>query len=771
MEQTISKLSKAILSTLLCGMAAIVANGPLAIASSTSAANHDRAGVAAPALRSHVETTTGVRVLLQVWNPLNPDRTDVVTLVNEPTLLSDSLRDAWMESRVKICEQLKGRMGVGGAANGQTLRDITCELDPQIALDVSGGGQNTVHATFLVGGYLEATSTTPGPLGEYADPRVSISVTAKLELTLAIQPNPDQTLRVSRALFSLSNAKLDSHNFTGDILKFVSDDLIPFFGGPNFKSIAEDAVNKVSIDLASRFDSALAPVNAKLKGPSDAIRVGVAGSPGLLSVAFAPREIPPPTGGSLSGVLRWDAAQFTPRTGCSSFEIRATVQTGPVPMFAANASAPTREVGHLDISSIDATTCRFTLSGLAPGWPNVLTTRVVGGNAARNTGSSIYTVSYSLVGDGWGGRVVVPQPTASGNYLVGRSIDAAAIKSADYSSIKKVVEAEMDARINPAVRKSDTVSLNPQPLPPKADSTATQTKISNPAAQNGIIIVSGQQDPLARKPAVDYPRSAGVGPVVTSAGQVKSAESTNFEQLATRGTQLANDDQETLAVLEQQPEGAARTGFYIGLAAAEGHTLPGPGKQRIHDSLPSDQQDGFTAAVTFSLARNRKKITDLAPHGAELVAEDPLAQQLRAQLLDDSARLGFDVGMAAAEGHTADGPGKKKMHDSLYPSEQKGFSAAVAFSLERNRNAKLARVGATIAGADPIVAAARNATRDVFYRLGFDIASGLFGDPALGSAGNTLIGPGSLKIRDSLSAAAQRGFNASVNLHLSRKYR
>jgi hypothetical protein len=772
MEHLSSKLTKRILVTLLCTVAALIANSPVAVAVHSPVTNHRGLGTANPMVRSDIESTTGVRVLLQVWNPLTPDKNDVVTLVDDPTLVSDSLQDAWMQSRSKICEQLKGRMGVGGAANGQTLSDITCELDQQVVLDVSGGGQNTVRATFLVGGYLEATSTTPGPLGSYADPRVSIAITAKLELTLAVQPNRDQTLHVSQALFSLSNAKLDSHNFTGDVLKFVSDDLLPFFGGANFKRIAEETINKLSIDLAGRFDSALAPVNAKLKGPSDAIRVGVAGSPGYISVAFAPREIPPPTGGSLSGLLRWDPAQFAPRTGCGSFEIRATVQTGPLPMFTANASAPTREVGHLDITPADASTCRFTLSGLAPGWPNVLTTRVVGGNvAARNTGSSIYTVSYSLVGDGWGGRIVTPEPNARGNYVVGRNIDAAAIKTPDYGSAKKVVESKTNPRINPAQRKSDSISLNPQPLPQRANSKATQTKATNPGTTSGIIIVSGQGDPLARKSGVDYSRSAGVDPAVISTGQVKSAEAPNFDRLVTRGAELAKDDQETLELLNQQPEGAVRTGFYIGLAAAEGQTLPGPGKQRIHDSLPADQQEGFAAAVTFSLARNRKKLTDLAPRGAELATQDPLAQQLRSEQVDDATRLGFDIGMAAAEEQTADGPGKKKTHDSLYPAEQTGFTAAVTFSLERNRNAKLAHVGAAIAAADPIVSAARNAKVDVFYRLGFDIASGIFGDPALGAAGNTLTGPGSLKIRDSLSAAGQRGFNASVNLHLSRKYR
>jgi hypothetical protein len=83
----------------------------------------------------------------------------------------------------------------------------------------------------------------------------------------------------------------------------------------------------------------------------------------------------------------------------------------------------------------------------------------------------------------------------------------------------------------------------------------------------------------------------------------------------------------------------------------------------------------------------------------------------------------------------------------------------------------LAARGAEIARRDPVVAQARVAENDVSYWQGFDIATGLFGDPALGAKGNTATGPGSLGIRDALTPAAQRGFNASVALHLSRDYR
>jgi hypothetical protein len=78
----------------------------------------------------------------------------------------------------------------------------------------------------------------------------------------------------------------------------------------------------------------------------------------------------------------------------------------------------------------------------------------------------------------------------------------------------------------------------------------------------------------------------------------------------------------------------------------------------------------------------------------------------------------------------------------------------------------LAAKGAAIAAVDPIVAKARTAEPDVLYWLGFDIATGFFGDPALGGEGRTSTGPGSLGIRDALSAPGQRGFNASVALHL-----
>jgi hypothetical protein len=161
----------------------------------------------------------------------------------------------------------------------------------------------------------------------------------------------------------------------------------------------------------------------------------------------------------------------------------------------------------------------------------------------------------------------------------------------------------------------------------------------------------------------------------------------------------------------------------------------------------------------------------LAAKGEALANGDSLVTALRNREPVGPSRLGFDIGMAATEGHTLWGPGKQALADSLSPEERIGFDKAAAFSLQRNNNPTFAAKGAAIRQKDPVTAAALASEPAGLYWLGFDIATGIFGDPALGAQGNTSMGPGSEKIRASLSDEGQRGFSDSVALHLSRKYR
>jgi hypothetical protein len=155
--------------------------------------------------------------------------------------------------------------------------------------------------------------------------------------------------------------------------------------------------------------------------------------------------------------------------------------------------------------------------------------------------------------------------------------------------------------------------------------------------------------------------------------------------------------------------------------------------------------------------------------GEARAAGDPSAANVRSPLYD-APRRGFDIGLGVWADQTAPGPGKTRYRDFLSFAEQQGFDMAAAFALPRNKYAGLVAVGTAINAADAQVRAKRNASKDGFYWLGFDIASGLFGDPRAGSQGSKALGSGAIAIRDSLNAAGQAGFNASMQMHLARKY-
>jgi hypothetical protein len=159
----------------------------------------------------------------------------------------------------------------------------------------------------------------------------------------------------------------------------------------------------------------------------------------------------------------------------------------------------------------------------------------------------------------------------------------------------------------------------------------------------------------------------------------------------------------------------------------------------------------------------------LAAKGNIMANADPVASELRKRQPAGNQR-GFDIGLAAAEGQTVWGAGKEKMLTSLNAPQQEGFKVAVSFSLDRNRNAQFAAIGAAMAKSDPAVATARTADPDVRAWLGFDIASGIYGDPAKGGQSRTS-GYQPLAIREQLSLPAKRGFDASMKFHQSRHYK
>ena len=458
----------------------------------------------------------GARVLVQVWNPLTPKQQSVQVLLDDRSLVTDQIQKAWTQARPQICASLLGAMGKDGFAAGLSLRDLKCLLDERADFTVVNSGSSALAVSLAVGGAVEATSTSPAPLGSWADPRFSLALRAHLTLALSVQPNPDQTLRVDSAKFTVSDATIDSHNFSGDVLKVVADTLLPFFGGPQFRKLAEGAINAQEIETKGRFNTALAPINAKLRGPSDYLRVAVWGRPDAIIVAFGPKALTPPSGGTMFGALRWDASRPLAPGSCDSFSIAASVQTGPAPLRDPNGyfepgDAPVRQVGTFQpMRAAAANECRYLLSGLAAGWLNEVLARSSIG-AGKVTGNSLFRVNFSVVGDGWDGHTLVPQPSAERNYLVrGTATGEATIDAG--AAAKARVRSPGDPVVNPA-------TLAATPLDRAQDTRAALTGPGAFAAKPSLGAATSLQQ-RAEQPAL-HPRA--LSPSTLTPAQMPSA--------------------------------------------------------------------------------------------------------------------------------------------------------------------------------------------------------------------------------------------------------
>jgi hypothetical protein len=430
-------------------------------------------------LSAAAATPVGARVLVQQWDPRQPDAQPVHTLADDPDIVSRSIAQAWTTGREQICKALKAKLGTPGLVKGQSLYDIDCRIDANAAFSVESALANVLHVRFAIrGNSVSATSTVPDPLPKALDPRFSLTLDASLTVKLAVQPDPNHTLRAVEARFALAGAKLDSHNASGDAIKFVVDDLVPFFGGPNFKQVAEAAINGVSSDLAGTFNGAIAPVNAKLRGPSELARVGVWGRPNRITVAFAPRQVAPPGGGTASGALRWDPAHYRPKD-CSSFQLQASVQTGPAPLLNPDnhgvvGVAPRRHVGSASLAPSGDRECRYAITNLPQGWPARIEPQVQGVTRLQTGGNTFFKRHVTLVPDGWTGAVVAN--AANRDFKL-----AETTKPSSVAQQRTMVKDPLGPIAKPLVREVnpvDAVALNPQPLPPRTATTRAGASVS-----------------------------------------------------------------------------------------------------------------------------------------------------------------------------------------------------------------------------------------------------------------------------------------------------
>jgi hypothetical protein len=413
----------------------------------------------------------GARVLVQVWNPTTPDQQSVKVLTDDPKVVSDALASGWERTRQSVCDRLVAAMGKQRAARGLTLRDIDCRLGGMTLTIARSVAPNVVAATLLLSNaHVAATSTTPTALGSYADPRFSLDVAARLDLTILAEPSPVEPLHVTVAKFTLSGAKLDSQNTPADVIEFFAENLSPFFGGPDYKRLTENAIDAMGSDLTADFNAALAPVNAKLAGPSGDVRIALWGRPQRITIAFAPR-LTPPVNGSISGSIAWNAAEYTPRQGCASFVVVAAVQVGPAPLldpenYTLTGQAPIRRVGEIAMRRVSPlSVCSYTLAKLPAGWPTQLASTLAGGASAASSTTKLVSVKFGLRPDGWDGAVV---PNARDrNFAVSREIR---ITDVPKPAVALPKPSDPMSRLNPgaseAVHRLNEPAVQPNAAPP-----------------------------------------------------------------------------------------------------------------------------------------------------------------------------------------------------------------------------------------------------------------------------------------------------------------
>lgn len=208
------------------------------------------------------------------------------------------------------------------------------------------------------------------------------------------------------------------------------------------------------------------------------------------------------------------------------------------------------------------------------------------------------------------------------------------------------------------------------------------------------------------------------------------------------------------------------------VSKAASRTMNDASKAVTPAELAAELGKVYPIGLPPSPAPTRKKgeLTALATTGQGLITGDLLLTAIRDAQPEGPARRGFEIGVGTMNENSAWGPGSTEIRDSLEPEEQPGFTLGAEVCRQRNLNSEIAGKGARVTAAEPAVQKARALRPPGLYWLGFDIATGLFGNPKLGALGSTVMGPGSERIRASLTVETATGFDNGVAYHLAQKY-
>jgi hypothetical protein len=189
--------------------------------------------------------------------------TQAKTVFVDKDAFSDVVNKSWTpQIRAKGDKAIEQAVAAANAKmpKGVNLYSQKSQLTARAETSSQLSGKEIVVQSVLKGNALTFTSTTPTPLGKWADPKFSI--TYDLSVKVTIQQKKDGSL-FATAVGSIQNLQLHSQNLSADVVKFF-DAVSAFMGGSDFIKMAETSLRQMHVDLSAQVNQALIPINKAL---------------------------------------------------------------------------------------------------------------------------------------------------------------------------------------------------------------------------------------------------------------------------------------------------------------------------------------------------------------------------------------------------------------------------------------------------------------------------------------------------------------------------
>jgi len=461
-------------------------------------------------------------------------------------LISFAVERAWGDLSGTALDPVKQWLGASNRlGSGMTARDIGIQLGSPGAMQLASTGQSKGRLTMAIAGNaIELTSTHPVSRGKWMDPRLRVGFDMTLTIDFSMVEQPPY-VRASEAVLQPGNVRVSPLNLSAE-LGLSIDEIVSSLGGTQTISArVRDAFAGARVPVTNAFNAQLRSQGGLLALPNGYRYNGGRVEPGRIVVAGY--KVKQAAGTNVAIVATWPKSLGTLMDDCRPVGIGATWQSGPKPYSGVNEPPstaaqmqnvnPRTERGsdygcsavlrvpqgapisvtwsdpvRVNVGSPNPMVMKTVVAARPAGWANPVVakgsevalvlsresragTGVQFDRAARPRGNPLDPVAGSTVTE----RINPAEritPPAQAHPALGPVVNPAAIATQPASRALTPSRAAAPATAAvTAAQPGAAVSLNPQPLPPKAAASAAATRAQPGAA------VSLNPQPLPPKAA------------------------------------------------------------------------------------------------------------------------------------------------------------------------------------------------------------------------------------------------------------------------------